>query len=215
MHAASRTSGRRDAIITMHALASTAATRDRRLMVFAHVFALFAIAVCAALLLPETSMRPAFDRADYLLWASLACAIPALPSFLLRERHPAFLSYWRWSTTAALVAFIVHLGFAVAARQPGGLARTWAGTAPGWGWLADVLACWWIVDTFLAWLSPRGTTTPGSRLMRASLLAVVLVALSAPAWRSGQMVPRTLVVLAIVAIVVALGWRSLPRRSEA
>lgn len=199
----------------MHTPPHAAGARDRRLMVFAHVFALFAIAVVAALLLPETSVRPPADRADFLLWASLACAVPALPAFLLRERHPMFLGYWRWLTTAALVAFLLHLGFAIAARQPGGQPRTWAGASPSWGSLAGGLVGWWIVGTLSMWLAPRGTTTPGTRLMRGLLLIVVLVALSIPAWRSGQSVPRTLVVLAVVLVVVALGWRLLPRRGLA
>jgi hypothetical protein len=173
---------------------------DRWWMVFSHCFTLASAVIVAALLVPETSLRPTADRATYLAWAAFAILLPAAPGFLLRRRHPALVDYWRWSSGFALVAYLAHLGYAAALDQ----------TNP----VAVLLALWWLADTIAAATSPLGTTSAGSRLCRGLLLSVILFVLGAGAWNANEVLPRLLVGLVATVTLLALAWRAAPHSSS-
>jgi hypothetical protein len=170
---------------------------------FANTFVLFGMVLVAALLAAESTLNLTRYRAVYCLWAAVALAIPAICFYLLAgdslKRRNYGLLFWSF----ALIAFAVHLGYAVL-----GLGQ--------YHLISVVLAVWWVLDLFLGWWDVTATWV---RLERACLhaFAVLWFAFLTLSYPGEELVPRILGAGLLLAVLVSLGdrvsWETQPPTS--
>ena len=120
------------------------------------------------------AQRLDLHRTFYTAWAALLLVIPALSLFPLRRSSSKAAGYWLAFWSASLVAFAVHLYWAVVVFFEGDWSEIMNTTRVSAPVIDTVFAIWWAIDVLLAWTLP--TETRVVRIQRAivHLLAFVL-----------------------------------------
>jgi hypothetical protein len=99
----------------------------------------------------RTDQRLDLHRTFFTIWAALVLVVPALCLVFFRHRSERAARYWLAFWTAALVAFLVHLYWAVAVifgHDWQRILHTPRVSAPI---LDTVFAVWWALDVLIAW----------------------------------------------------------------
>jgi hypothetical protein len=128
---------------------------------FAASFFLFGVAIAVALLGPELSTNLELFRTLYAMGAAIALAVPAIFLYALGLDRPSLRNLWRLFWTFALVAYLVHLVYAlVFLYKLHYLAErsAWEAMIVHYGAALAafniLISVWWFVDVVLAWCGP-------------------------------------------------------------
>lgn len=101
--------------------------------------------------IPE-ARRLDLHRTFFTAWAALLLAIPALCFFPFRRSSSTLGGYWLVFWTVSLLAFVVHLYWAIFVIFDGDWSRITSSTRVSAARIDTVFAIWWAVDVLLAWL---------------------------------------------------------------
>ena len=122
----------------------------------------------------QEAQRLDLHRTFFTAWAALLLVTPALCLFPFRNSSPAASGYWLAFWTAGLVAFAVHLYWAVIVIFDGDWSRITNTTRVSAPVIDTVFAIWWAIDVLLAWAMPRENRLIRIERTIVSLLAFVL-----------------------------------------
>jgi len=111
----------------------------------------FAVLLCAAMLVPESSLELVHGRVIYSIWVALAFLVPALGLFFAPSSSPAVRNFWLLTWTASLLAYLVHFYFTVGVVFHGSLAEVYRAQGPVIATSNLLDTAWWMLDVILAW----------------------------------------------------------------
>lgn len=126
--------------------------------IFAASFFLFGVAIAVALLGPEVQNNLDLYRTLYAMGAAIALAVPAILLYALGLDRPSLRNLWRLFWSFALVAYLVHLIYAIlllyklyyltGSSAWGAMLSHYGLALAGFNILISV---WWVADVVLAW----------------------------------------------------------------
>lgn len=122
----------------------------------------------------QEAQRLDLHRTFFTAWAALLLVTPALCLFPFRNSSPAAGGYWLAFWTAGLLAFAVHLYWAVIVIFDGDWSRISNTTRVSAPVIDTVFAVWWAIDVLLAWAIQRENRIIRIERAIVSLLAFVL-----------------------------------------
>lgn len=121
------------------------------LVEFTIAFVPFCLFLGSALLVGDQQLDVSLGYTVFTIWATIALVTPALCAFALPGQSARKQAVWILFWTFALIAYLVHLYYAVFWFYEGSFAEFIAGQ----GWFAAVnnviFTLWWILDVLLAW----------------------------------------------------------------
>jgi hypothetical protein len=157
--------------------------------------------------------RHDLHRTFFTAWAALLLVTPAICLFPFRNTSSTARGYWLAFWTAGLLAFAVHLYWAVIVIFDGDWSRITNTTRVSAAVIDTVFAIWWAVDVVLAWMLPRENRLMTIERAIVSLLALVLFVagsvIEGEIWLSKAL---GLVMAGAVAIAVLLWLKGLAGR---
>jgi hypothetical protein len=160
-----------------------------RLEIFAVAFFPFAVALAVSLLGPELRNNLEEFRTLYTMGAALVLAMPAIFLYALGLDRPATRNLWRLFWTFALIAYLVHLVYAVLflynlyyLEGTGAFAAVVRHYRVPLAALNVAISLWWLADVVVAWLGLKGRWVAIERIAIQLLVVVgALVAVMPPA----------------------------------
>jgi hypothetical protein len=122
----------------------------------------------------QEAQRLDLHRTFFTAWAALLLVTPALCLFPFRNSSSTAAGYWLAFWTAGLLAFAVHLYWAVIVIFDGDWSRITNTTRVSAPVIDTVFAIWWGLDVLLAWSMQRENRIIRIERTIVSLLAFVL-----------------------------------------
>ena len=123
----------------------------------AATFVPFAVLLFAALMGAEAAQNLTVTRVRTASWVSLAFFAVAFCLYLWPGDSPRRRSWWLLAWTFALLAYLVHFGYAFFGTHHGSLREVWQSQRPLIATSNFLVTFWWTADAALAWLRPAGS----------------------------------------------------------
>jgi hypothetical protein len=120
-------------------------------------FVSFGVLLGVALLAAETKMDMGMARTVYTIWVTAVLVTPALCAFILPGNSTRQRNVWILFWTFSLVAYLVHMSYAIFSVYHGSMQEFLAGQGIFAAINNVIFTLWWILDVLLAWFY-RGDT---------------------------------------------------------
>lgn len=154
----------------------------------------------------QKGQRLDLHRTFFTIWAALVLVTPALALVFFRNTSGRAARYWLAFWTAALVAFLVHLFWAVSVIFGNDWQRILQTPRVSAPVLDTVFAVWWCIDVGIAWFSRSEASWVKFQRVLVHMLAFVLFFMGAA--HEGELLASRVLgwTMAMVVGLAALSW---------